>query len=488
MSEGTAAADFAALLGELKERSGLSYGVLAKRLHMSTSTLHRYCNGDAVPTDYAPVERLARLCKASPGELVELHRRWVLADADRGRRGAVAAPAAEAVTPEAVRPEAVTPDAAAPEAVTAETVSGEAVSAETASAVDASSEAGLPEESGEDVREEPGEVVSAGPVDRRPRRPRPALLAAAAVAVVLAGVGLAVAVPYGGADDDGNRGSAAVSGGHRQQPDGGSAASVSPSGSSSPGSGKKKGGGKDAASAAPSSSASATGRGTGTGSGTGEGADRPGRDAAAPAAPVPLTVNTDAHVWENPCSQRYLVNRPPGRVGPPPLEQDAPAWVGATGAVPSGKQYLKVTVQGTGKETVVVDGLKVRMAGKRAPLAWNDYAMGYPGVGCGGNVPTRSFTVALDAARPAVAPEAGHDDFPFSVSESDPEVYYIRADASAYDVSWYLELSWSSGDRSGTLTVDDRGRPFRTSGNNGRPAYEFPLGGDKWVEAGTTDS
>ncbi|GAP53041.1 hypothetical protein [Streptomyces azureus] len=41
------------------------------------------------------------------------------------------------------------------------------------------------------------------------------------------------------------------------------------------------------------------------------------------------------------------------------------------------------------------------------------------------------------------------------------------------DVSWYLELS--------------EGRPFRTSGNNGRPAYEFPLGGDKRVEAGTTD-
>ncbi|MET9681950.1 helix-turn-helix domain-containing protein [Streptomyces coeruleorubidus] len=450
MSEGTAAADFAALLGELKERSGLSYGVLAKRLHMSTSTLHRYCNGDAVPTDYAPVERLARLCKASPGELVELHRRWVLADAGRGRKGAVAAPAAEA-----------------------------------------SSEAGLPEESGEGVREEAGEVVSGGPVDRRPRRPRPALLLAGAIAVVLAGVGIAVAVPFGGADDDGRRGSAAVSDGHRQQPGGGPAASVSPSGSSSPGS-KKKGGGKDAASATPSSSASATGTGTGagagSGSGSGAGADRPGRDAAAPAGPAPLTVQTQPHAWESPCSQRYLVNRPPGRVGPPPLEQDAPAWVGAMGAVPSGEQYLKVTVQGTGKETVVVDGLTVRMAGKRAPLAWNDYAMGYPGVGCGGNVPTRSFTVALDAARPAVVPEAGHDDFPFSVSESDPEVYYIRADASAYDVSWYLELSWSSGDRSGTLTVDDRGRPFRTSGDNGRPAYEFPLGGDKWVEAGTTDS
>ncbi|MBW5422071.1 helix-turn-helix domain-containing protein, partial [Streptomyces sp. BG9H] len=42
-------ASLAELLRGLKERSGLSYGVLAKRLHMSTSTLHRYCNGDAVP-------------------------------------------------------------------------------------------------------------------------------------------------------------------------------------------------------------------------------------------------------------------------------------------------------------------------------------------------------------------------------------------------------------------------------------------------------
>ena len=77
---------FAALLRELKDRSGLSYGVLAKRLHMSTSTLHRYCNGTAVPVEYAPVERLARVCRATPQELVELHRRWILADATRGRR------------------------------------------------------------------------------------------------------------------------------------------------------------------------------------------------------------------------------------------------------------------------------------------------------------------------------------------------------------------------------------------------------------------
>ncbi|MFE0421120.1 helix-turn-helix domain-containing protein [Streptomyces sp. NPDC058953] len=78
--------EFATLLRQLKERSGLSYGTLAKRLHLSTSTLHRYCNGTAVPHEYAPVERFARVCRAGPQELMELHRLWILADASRGRR------------------------------------------------------------------------------------------------------------------------------------------------------------------------------------------------------------------------------------------------------------------------------------------------------------------------------------------------------------------------------------------------------------------
>ncbi|WP_446047600.1 helix-turn-helix domain-containing protein, partial [Streptomyces olivaceus] len=76
--------DFAGLLRELKERSGLSYGALGKRLHMSGSTLHRYVNGEVVPVEFAPVERLARACRATPGELLELHRRWIRADALRG--------------------------------------------------------------------------------------------------------------------------------------------------------------------------------------------------------------------------------------------------------------------------------------------------------------------------------------------------------------------------------------------------------------------
>ncbi|MFE5754282.1 helix-turn-helix domain-containing protein [Streptomyces massasporeus] len=469
MSEGTTAAAFAALLGELKERSGLSYGVLAKRLHMSTSTLHRYCNGDAVPTDYAPVERLARLCKASPEELVELHRRWVLADAGRVRKGSGGTGGAGSGSSAS---EVASSGAASPEAPTTDVPPTDVTSTDVTPAEAASAEAGVP----------------APPEPSGRPRPRRALLVGLAAAVVLGGVGLAMAVPSGGSDDEGRRGAAAVSGGGGGQEGKDTAASVSPSaGSPSPGS-EDKGEGKDkdgkGKGKGPAASPTSASPGTGTGTGTGAGTGGTGRDDAP--ASAPLTVDTEPHAWESPCSQRYLIDLPPGRVGPPPPEQDAPGWVAANGAVPSGEQFVKLTVQGKGQETVVVKRLTVRMAGKRAPLAWNDYAMGYPGVGCGGGVPTRFFTVALDAARPGVVPEAGHADFPFKVSESDPEVYYIRADASAYDVRWYLELAWSSGDRTGTLTVDDHGRPFRTSGNNGRPAYEFPLGGEKWVKEGTT--
>ncbi|GAA3559920.1 transcriptional regulator [Streptomyces osmaniensis] len=422
MSEGTAAADFAALLRQLKDRSGLSYGVLGKRLHMSTSTLHRYCNGDAVPTDYAPVERLARLCKASPDELVELHRRWVLADGARGKKGAGDAPeaAASSDTP------ALVPDAPGPVE---------------------------PDGAG------PLEPDSAGRPDGRPRlHRRTAAIAGAGLAAVLGAVVLAMSLPSGG--DQGDEGRGRPVGAATTKGVSGGPTRTEPSASPSPPTRAQ-----EPNSPSPSASPAPTRNSAG-------GAD--------PADEPPLTVNTRPYTWEGPCSQHYLIDRPATDVGPPPVEQDAPAWVGAHKAVSAGEQLVKLTVQGTGEKTVVVDGLKVRVVGKDTPPAWNDYVMG---VGCGGGVPTRPFSVALDAARPTVVAGDGQRDFPFKVSESDPEVFEVTADASAYDVRWYLELAWSSGDRKGTLLVDDDGRPFRTSGNNGRPAYEFPLGGQKWSKS-----
>ncbi|WP_392967826.1 helix-turn-helix domain-containing protein [Streptomyces sp. LN245] len=85
---------FAACLRMLKDRSGRGYDRLGKEAGVSGSSLHRYCSGLGVPTDYRVVHSFGKVCGASPEELRELHRLWALADTDRN------APAVTAVTTE----------------------------------------------------------------------------------------------------------------------------------------------------------------------------------------------------------------------------------------------------------------------------------------------------------------------------------------------------------------------------------------------------
>ncbi|MET7755737.1 helix-turn-helix transcriptional regulator [Streptomyces sp. NPDC005389] len=400
--------EFAALLGQLKERSGLSYGTLGKRLHMSASTLHRYVNGDAVPMDYAPVERLARLCRATPDELVELHRLWVRADVSRGRK---AEPSPEPL-----------PGASSPEPLFQVSPTEQGAEPEPEQGPEPEQE--RERESGSvDVAAPPS--VAADPSPPRHRRlRRTAVVVGTAVAAAAVAVVLVMNLTGGdGPEKDRRAGDAAASSGAPGRP------------------------------------------------GPSEG--RPTGSASAP------SVVTAPHTWEGPCSQHYLIDRQPEQVPPPPTEQDAPGWIAALDAVPGGDQLLRLTVQGTGKRTVVLEALHVRVVTKKAPVAWNDYVMG---VGCGGEVSTKAFAVDLDAGRPTAVPVGGQRTFSYKTSESDPVIFNVAARAQAHDVSWYLELVWSSGEERGTLRIDDGGRPFRTSGNLARPAYAYPLGWTEWID------
>ncbi|WP_075779114.1 transcriptional regulator, partial [Streptomyces acidiscabies] len=193
---------------------------------------------------------------------------------------------------------------------------------------------------------------------------------------------------------------------------------------------------------------------------------------------APLTVRVSPYVYESPCSQQFLVDSEPAQMGPPAPEPDAPRWAAANGAVSANQQMIGLTLQGTGQETVVLESLNVRILTKHTPLAWNVYAMGS---GCGGNVETKSFAVDLDQGSPAVTVKGGQRDFPYKVSESDPEVFYINATTSAHDVRWDLTLNWSSGARTGTVHIDNKGTPFRTSADDGRDIWDYPLGGNEWI-------
>ncbi|MFE0254418.1 helix-turn-helix domain-containing protein [Streptomyces sp. NPDC059010] len=448
---------FARLLRELKDRSGLSYGALAKRLHMSTSTLHRYCNGTAVPVEYAPVERLARVCRATPQELVELHRRWILADAARGRGTdqAAATRSAQGAGP-------------AQETGSAQQT-GAAQEAGAAQKPGAAEETDAVEPVVVDV---PDPLTQPSPPARRLRRlrRRTALIASVATAAVLGAVALAVGVPFDGEGKD--EGSAGQADSAVEATAGASRTGTPSAAPSASGKGKKP---SSSPSASPTGSAGA-GSGTSAG-GEGQEADRPADDGVSDA--VPLTVDVRPYVYDSPCSQHFLVDSEPEQVGPPASEEYAQRWATAYGAISSNEQRIALTVQGTGKETVVLKDLHLRVVSKGTPPGWNEYAMGS---GCGGGVESRSFDADLDSGSPTITVKNGQRDFPYKVSESDPEVYYVTVHTKAYDVRWDLTLDWSSGSRRGTVHIDNDGTPFHTSAKVGGTSYDYPLGGSEWID------
>ncbi|NEA54215.1 helix-turn-helix domain-containing protein [Streptomyces sp. SID13666] len=425
--------EIARLLGELKSRSGLSYGALAKRLHLSTSTLHRYCTGDVVPTEFAPLDHLARLCRATPQELVELYRLWVVVRAVRGTRTSSGS--------EPSRPTGPTEATGATGATGPTEARAEAQAGPEAQAT--------PDGRGDEAGPVPAARAEPDPVPRavppRWRVRHRGILAAAAVAVVLATIG---AVATGlesatGSDTDPGRATA-----------GGSS------------SGSPAAGGLDSSSSSPALASAGAGPGAGSPGPSG------GTDTSAP-----IKVSVKPSGWDTPCDQ-YLVDRPPSEVPRPPQVPDVAGWVSRLGAVPGPYLSIEIVVQGTSRDTVVLSGLNVRVARSAAPLAWNAYSMGE---GCGGGVDVHSYDLDLDAARPRPVVTEGSTGLPLKVSEGDPEVIEITARTTAHDVSWYLELEWSSGDRKGTLPVDlGHGTPFRISAVKGRPLYVHPIGGQAW--------
>ncbi len=191
-----------------------------------------------------------------------------------------------------------------------------------------------------------------------------------------------------------------------------------------------------------------------------------------------MSVVTSPHAFEDPCGNHYLVDAEPGSVPPPPHEPEAPGWARAMGAVSAGKQYIELTIQGTGEDTVVLEDLHVRVTRTGEPLPWNLYT-GYSACG-GGPVDTAAFDIDLDAAVPRTSAAGGQPDLPLWVDETEPLVVYITAGTEQHDVDWYLDLAWSSGDREGVLRIDDGGRPFRTSATSGQTGWSFPLGGTEW--------
>ncbi|KUM85433.1 MULTISPECIES: transcriptional regulator [Streptomyces] len=462
--------EFAALLRRLKERTDRSYGSLARRLSMNTSTLHRYCAGDAVPVDFAPAERFAALCGASAEERMELHRLWLAAVAARQRpRTAEAAESSEPTEPSSATEAAEAPvvPAGSGRDPRAEATGGPGPrSADEGPGDD--EHAGAPDT----VR-----VTASAPPPRPWYRRRRFLGTAAAVVVALATLGSLSALPSGRPASD------KVA----QAPDPSSRTTASGlpgrSGSPSPS--------PDATSASPSAEATRTRPSASASHGRGTAKESAGAGRQGTSVGTPLTWSANSQIWEGSCGHDYVIDKPPSQVPPPPLVQDAGIWAATQGAIHGRETKVQISVQGRSSTAVVLEALRVRITGRSSPAPGTAYAMDQ---GCGGGITPRGFDVNLDIDRPVAHAVAGNDtgqtvpavEFPYRVSATDPEVLLVTATTQTYDCSWYLELDWSSQGRTGTVRIDDHGRPFRTTSIKGltRLWYGTNAAGERaWVKS-----
>lgn len=432
--------EFAALLRRVKERTDRSYGQLARRLNMNTSTLHRYCAGDAVPLDFAPVERFAALCQATPEERLELHRLWILAVAARQRA------------------RTASPPTAAPASPTADSTTSDGTTSDSA-----------PSSADDSPSELPEEPASPTEPPHRPWYRRRHLLVSAAVATaLLATLGSLSALP-----DD-------------RPKDSDSVQAADPPRTTEPGTPRPKS--TKSPSHSPTTPSPSVGTSKESSAKPTETAEKPSKEAGdkQPPAGVPLTWSTDSHVWQAGCGHDYVITESPQQVPPPPAPQDAATWAATQNAVHGRQTMVEISVQGRSSTAVVLEALRVRVVGRSAPVEGNTYAMNN---GCGGALTPRYFDVDLDKDRPIARPVDGNDTgvtipamrLPYRVSAEDPEVLLIDAQTESCDCNWYLELDWSSQGRTGTVRIDDHGRPFRTTSTEGLPEYEYDTSARKWV-------
>jgi hypothetical protein len=212
---------------------------------------------------------------------------------------------------------------------------------------------------------------------------------------------------------------------------------------------------------------------------------------------ISISVNPSTQVMDQGCRQVTLPG--PWRNPAPPtaLTQDVVnAWEQAQHGVDGGRTVVVIIVQGTSGQAVTISAPQVVIS--RSQQALSGPVAEFSG-GCGAEVPIRQFSVDLDQQAPVARFQDGPQlpDVPaasgtirqagspvFTVSASDAEYFLVQATTARNFVRWYLQLTWQSMGRSGTLPISNAGHPFATSAVKvpGNPQYFLQPAGT-WVSA-----
>jgi hypothetical protein len=148
------------------------------------------------------------------------------------------------------------------------------------------------------------------------------------------------------------------------------------------------------------------------------------------------------------------------------------AWARKNGGIESSTTGIEVVIEGTTPYPVILTGLTVDVV-RRAPPPRGIRIVPFGG----GPVGKRLFNVDLDDNPPTITAlpdefsDAGAIDFPYQVSQTDPEVFRILASTNKCDCSWRAKLHWVYHGQQGVTVIDDNGQPFRTASPSNTTSY-----------------
>jgi hypothetical protein len=162
----------------------------------------------------------------------------------------------------------------------------------------------------------------------------------------------------------------------------------------------------------------------------------------------------------------FVIRKPIEEIAIPPngdVREGRYRWAKALGGIDAGQTVMRLVLRGRSGEPVILHSLEVEKVAVAPPLEGT--LVSY--FGQGGAAAVRYFDVYLDE-QPAKVEFIGLNDtptllFPYRVSDTDVEIFDLRAFTRRSDVKWRILLHYSAAGKEGTITIDDHGKPFETT-------------------------
>jgi hypothetical protein len=198
----------------------------------------------------------------------------------------------------------------------------------------------------------------------------------------------------------------------------------------------------------------------------------------ASATTVPVAAVAEVPVVTD-CRKGLVLPAPGSSAVPRPRDGSMPP-----GAVLGDGAAIGITVQGTNSAAVVLTALRVEIVKTGGPLSG-----AFLPFGCASAVEPRHFAVDLTGRPPVVRAVAGSDagtavparDFPFKVSDSDPEQFVVQVGSPTEDIQFVLFLRWTSAGHQGELRIDDNGEPFQVSATTAAQRFCLDQINSRWL-------